>query len=223
MTYGAEYKTWAKIDEIITASLIRPSADLAYLLDACAEEGLPPIEVSHPHGQFLRLLIAISGAKRVLEIGTLGGYSAICMAEAVDADGHLITIEVDPKRAKLAEKNIHRAGFSDRVTVLCGKALDVLPSIKEAHKELFDLIFIDADKLNNLSYLKWAIRFARPGTLIVCDNIIRDMAAPESAGQLASAAEEFVTFMGEHPRLRSVALQTVGAKGYDGFSLSVVI
>ena len=194
---------------------------LTAALAASDEAGLPPIAVSVQQGKFLNLLATAARATRILEIGTLGGYSTICLARAVGPAGSVVTLEYEPKHAEVARGNLARAGVGDRVQILVGAALDTLPTLTG---EPFDLVFIDADKENNVGYLNWAVRLCRPGSVIVVDNVIREGAIlnPSSDDVTARGSRDVLELMGTHPRLRSAALQTVGAKGWDGFALAVV-
>jgi predicted O-methyltransferase YrrM len=199
-------------DEALTAA--RESADAA---------GMPAIEVSAQHGRLLYLLATAIRATRVLEIGTLAGYSAINLARAVGPSGHVVTLEYEPKHAEVARENLARAGVGDRVEVIVGTALDILPQLAE-RGETFDLIFIDADKENNVAYVEWAIKLGRPGSMIVVDNIARFGRVYEPAGDdhQARAIRDMLDMMGEHPKLDAAAIQTVGTKGWDGFAVAIV-
>lgn len=166
----------------------------------------------------------IRGAKRVLEIGTLGGYSTIWMARGLPADGKVVTLELDPHHAKVARLNFERAGVSDKVDLRLGPALQSLAALASENAGRFDLIFIDADKPNNPNYLKWAMRLSRAGTVIVCDNVIRDGAVvkKDSCDANVEGARAAFSFIGQEKRLDGTAIQTVGAKGYDGFAIAIV-
>ncbi|MET0897981.1 MAG: O-methyltransferase [Mycobacterium sp.] len=182
--------------------------------------GLPPIEVSPQHGHLLGLLVRMSGARRVLEIGTLGGYSTICLARAVGADGAVVTLEYEPRHAEIAAANLARADVADRVQIVVGAALDTLPTLSGE----FDFVFIDADKENNSAYVQWAVDLGHPGTVIVVDNIIRSgrVLEPAPDDHQAGAVRDMLEMMGRHPRLDTAAVQTVGLKGWDGFALALV-
>lgn len=212
---------WTDVDTYIAGNLLA-GADPVFeaILRANASAGLPAIDVSPAQGKFLNLLVTISGARRILEIGTLGGYSTVWMAKALPAGGKLITLEYAEKHARVARDNIARAGLLDVVDVRLGAALDLLPAIYGP----FDLIFIDADKPNNPAYLDWAIRLSRPGTVIILDNVVR-------AGRVLEAGSDDRNVKGSRAafellradsRVDSTALQTVGLKGWDGFVLGVV-
>jgi len=184
---------------------------------------LPAIDVSPLQGKFLDLLIRIAGAKRILEIGTLGGYSTIWMARAAGADGHVITLEANATHAEVARANLAKAGLQSRVELKLGPAIESLPLVQR--EAPFDLIFIDADKRSNPDYLNWALRLSRPGSIIVVDNVVRDGRVLDAASTEADiqGIRRFAEMLAHEPRLSSTALQTVGAKGYDGFSISVVL
>jgi predicted O-methyltransferase YrrM len=185
--------------------------------------GMPPIEVSAQHGKLLSLLATITQATRVLEIGTLAGYSTICLARGVGPGGRVTTLEYEPRHAEVARANLALAGVDDRVEVVVGAALDTLPTLAE-RGERFDLFFIDADKENNAAYVQWAIELATPGALIVIDNIARSgrVLDPAPDDHQARAVREMFVMMGGHPRLDTAAIQTVGTKGWDGFAIAVV-
>jgi len=191
---------------------------LAGALAASTAAGLPPIEVSPQSAQLLGLLTRISGARRVLEIGTLGGYSAICLARGVGPEGSVVTLEYEPRHAEVARTNLERAGVADRVEIVVGAALDTLPRLTGT----FDLVFIDADKENNSAYVQWAIELGRPGTVIVVDNVVRNGRIVSPADPQARGVRDMLEMMGTHPRLDTAAIQTVGAKGWDGFAVALV-
>jgi predicted O-methyltransferase YrrM len=199
-------------DEVLTAT--RRSADAA---------GMPAIELSAQHAKLLSLLATITQATRVLEIGTLAGYSAICLARGVGAGGRVTTLEYEPAHAEVARANLARAGVDDRVEVIVGAALDTLPKLAE-RGERFDLFFIDADKENNPAYVQWAIELATPGAVIVVDNIARAgrVLDPAPDDLQARGVHDMFVMMGSHPRLDTAAIQTVGTKGWDGFAIAVV-
>lgn len=212
---------WAEVDAYIGERLVTEDRDLFELiLAANAEAGLPAIDVSPAQGKFLNLLVKITGARRVLEVGTLGGYSTVWMGKALPADGRLLSLEYVPKHAETARRNIDRAGLSDKIEVQVGAAMDLLPAVEGP----FDLVFIDADKPNNQGYLVHALRLSRPGTVIVLDNVVRDGAVTQksSADRSVIGARAAFDLLHEHPRIDSTALQTVGLKGWDGFILGVV-
>jgi predicted O-methyltransferase YrrM len=215
---------WTAVDRYLVETLIPADPILEAALAANAAADLPAIDVAPNQGKFLHLLARIQDARRILEIGTLGGYSTIWLARAVPPNGLVATLEFDPRHAKVAAANIERAGLADRVQILAGPALDSLAQLHASGAPPFDLIFIDADKPNNPAYLEWSLRLSRPGTVIVGDNVIRDgeVANAESADAEVQGVRRFFDLMAADPRLDATALQTVGAKGYDGFSLALV-
>ena len=224
MEKSAPDPKWTEVEEYIDGHLIAPDPALEAARDANAAAGMPPIDVAPVEGKFLHLLARICGARRVLEIGTLGGYSTIWLDRALPADGRVVTLELEPKHAKIAEANLAKAGVADRVEIRVGPALESLEKLAKGHAQAFDLIFIDADKSNNANYLQWALRLSHPGTVIVIDNVVRD-------GQIVDAASRDRDIQGSRklfealaaePRLTATALQTVGSKGYDGFALAIV-
>ncbi|WFP60934.1 MULTISPECIES: O-methyltransferase [unclassified Mesorhizobium] len=217
-------RTWTAVDDYIVASLFEADPALDAALAANREQGLPAIDVSPAQGKLLSLLVRIGGAKKVLEIGTLGGYSTIWMARGLPADGKVVTLELDPHHAEVARSNFERAGVSDKVDLRLGPALQSLTVLVSENAGPFDLIFIDADKPNNPNYLSWAMRLARSGTVIVCDNVIRDGAVvnKDSGDANVEGARAAFSFIGGEKRLNGTAIQTVGAKGYDGFAIAIV-
>ncbi|CAJ1496198.1 O-methyltransferase [[Mycobacterium] holstebronense] len=216
-----EKPTPRDVDALLDNLFAGEDPALTAALAASDEAGLPPIAVSVQQGTFLNLLATAARATRILEIGTLGGYSTIWLARAVGPTGSVVTLEYEPKHAEVARGNLDRAGVGDRVQILVGAALDTLPTLTG---EPFDLVFIDADKENNVGYLNWAVRLCHPGSVIVVDNVIREGAIlePRSDDATARGSRDVLELMGTHPRLRSAALQTVGAKGWDGFALAIV-
>lgn len=215
---------WKAVDNYLAGLLVPPDAALDAALEASTAAGLPPINVSPTHGKLLHLLAKMQGARRILEIGTLGGYSTIWLARALSADGRLITLEADPKHADVARANIARAGLDGIVELRLGKALDTLPQIATAKNGPFDLIFIDADKQNIPHYFDWALRLSRSGTLIVVDNVVRGGAVVDAATEDTNVqgVRQFLDIVAREPRVSATAVQTVGLKGYDGFALALV-
>ena len=218
--------TWETVDEYLTETLARPDAVLEAALDDSEAAGLPAISVSPPQGKFLHLLARIQGARNILEIGTLGGYSAIWLARALPpGGGRLVTLEVDANHAKVARANLARAGLANVVQVRLGRAIDTLPELEREGAGPFDFIFIDADKPSNPEYFAWALKLSRRGTVIVVDNVVRKGAVADAAS--ADAAVQGVRrlnlMMAGEPRVSATALQTVGGKGYDGFALALVV
>lgn len=216
---------WQTVDGYFETALVRGDAPFDQVLDACQSAakaaGLPAISVSPALGKALALLVGAAGAKRVLEVGTLAGYSTLWMARAVGPGGRVVTLELEPHHAEVATRNIARAGLADRVQVRVGPALQSLEAMHGEGLEPFDLAFIDADKPNNLPYLTHALRLVRPGALIVVDNAVRRGAVADAASKDASVlgVRALVDYLRAHPRLQSTALQMVGVKGYDGIIL----
>jgi predicted O-methyltransferase YrrM len=214
-------KVWDDVDRYITETLVQPDAALKAALAAAEHAGLPPISVSPAHGKLLFLLALTVGAKRILEIGTLGGYSAIWLARALPPGGELITLEAVEKHAAVARKNIERSGLSAVVDVRVGQALDTLPRLEGP----FDLTFIHADKQNNAEYFRWALKLSRPGSLIVVDNVVREGAVVDADSRNAAVlgVRRLYELMAKEPRVAATAIQTVGVKGYDGFAIAQVL
>ena len=211
---------WAAVDELITDLLI-PQHPADDEIDQSAA-ALPPISVTPPQARFLQLLIQVSSARRVLEIGTLAGQSAIAMAHALPDDGRLVTLEINPQAAEIATANVAAAGLSERVEVVLGPALDSLAALDAAAP--FDFVFLDADKEGYPDYLAAALRLAHSGTVIVADNVVRDgaVADDDSTDTRVLGVRRFLEDVAAHPQLDATVIQTVGAKGYDGFCLAVV-
>ncbi|MBS9533250.1 O-methyltransferase [Mycobacterium sp. M1] len=212
--------TPAAVDDFLDHAIGGDDPDTAAALTASADAGLPAIAVSAQQGRFLNLLATAVGAKRILEIGTLGGYSTIWLARAVGADGSVVTCEYDPKHAAVAQANLDQAGVGARVRVLVGPALKSLPLLTGSAP--FDLVFIDADKENNAAYVEWALQLTRPGSVIVVDNVIRDGKILEPHDDGTRGTRRSLELLGEHPKLEAAAIQTVGVKGWDGFALALV-
>lgn len=208
------------VDAFLDSTVIGDDPALAAAVRASDAAGLPPIAVSAQQGKFLCLLAGAIRARRILEIGTLGGFSAIWLARGAGPQGRVVTLEYEPKHAEVARENLDRAGVADRVEVIVGAALDTLPTLRDP----FDLVFIDADKENNVAYVEWAVRLSRPGSVIVVDNVIRDgrILAPRPDDPRVRATRLTLQVMGEHPRLDTAVLQTVGAKHWDGFAFALV-
>lgn len=218
------HEPWADVDRYLTDLLVPHDEALRGVQAAAAEAGLPPISVSPTQGKLLHLLARLKGARTILEIGTLAGYSAIWLARALPPDGRLITLEYDPRNAEVARANFARAGLADRIEVRVGPALDSLPAIAEEGLGPFDVFFVDADRPNNARYVEWALRLTRPGSVIIVDNVVRGgaVADPSSADPSVKGVRAATEMMASDPRLEATVLQTVGAKGYDGFALAVV-
>ncbi|MFF1381050.1 O-methyltransferase [Streptomyces sp. NPDC058308] len=219
---------WNSVDDYFTDLLAPPDEALAATLRDSDAAGLPHINVAPNQGKLLHLLAQLQGARRILEIGTLGGYSTIWLARALPADGRLITLEFRPEHADVARGNLARAGLDKTVEIRVGPALDSLTALGAEHAtrpEPFDLVFIDADKANNRHYLEWAIELTRPGSLIVLDNVVRGGAVTDATSTDPSVlgTRAALELMAEHPKLSATAVQTVGTKGYDGFALARVL
>ncbi|QHW34033.1 O-methyltransferase [Paenibacillus rhizovicinus] len=216
--------TWSLVDNYMTERLIPRDDVLEQVMAANQREELPPIDVSASQGKLLQLLARMTNAKRILEIGTLGGYSTIWMGKALPADGKLVTLELDPKHAQVAQANIALAGLSRLVEIRVGVALEQLAKLEEEGTEPFDLIFIDADKPSNPAYLQWALRFSHPGTVIVGDNVVRDgeIINRHSTDPRVQGIRTFYDMLAAEPRISATAIQTVGSKGYDGFMIGIV-
>lgn len=217
---SADAERWTRVDSFFAALLAPEDEALVRTIKENAAHGLPPHDVSAAQGKMLSLFVQITGARRVLEIGTLGAYSTIWMARALPEGGRIVTVERNPDYADVAARNLERAGCRDRVDLHVGAAMDVLPSLVGP----FDLIFIDADKPNNPNYLDWALRLSRSGTVIIGDNVVRGgaVADPASEDPNVKGVRQFLEAIAADPRLNATAIQTVGEKGWDGFSLAVV-
>jgi predicted O-methyltransferase YrrM len=216
---------WSAVDQYINDQLVRPDAALDAALSAGAAAGLPAINVAPNQGKLLYLLAQLMGARRILEIGTLAGYSTIWLARALPPGGRVITLEVDPKHAAVASTNIARAGVDHIVEVRLGRALETLPQLATEGGGPFDLTFIDADKVSIPEYFGWALRLSRVGSLIVVDNVVRDGAVIDSASVDPSVmgVRRLNEMIAAEPRVSATTIQTVGSKGYDGLTLAVVV
>ena len=215
---------WTDIDRYITDLLMPPDPALDAALQATVDADLPQINVAPNQGKLLHLLAQIQGARSVLEIGTLGGYSTIWLARALPPDGRLITLEADPRHAEIARANIARAGLTEVVDVRVGRAADTLPQLADEGLGPFDLFFIDADKQSIADYFQWALRLSRRGSLIIVDNVIRrgDVLDASSEDPVVAGTRRFYDVLAAEPRVSATALQTVGSKGHDGFALALV-
>ncbi|XXX81224.1 O-methyltransferase [Sorangium sp. So ce134] len=215
---------WSAVDRYITDLLVPSDAALDAALEASAAAGLPPINVAPNQGKLLNLLARIHGARAILEIGTLGGYSTIWLARALPAGGRLITLESEPKHAEVARANLDRAGLAGLVELRLGRALDTLPKLAAEGRGPFDLIFIDADKPSNPDYFAWALKLSRRGSVIVVDNVVRRGAVidPESADPNVQGVRRFYELLAAERRVSATAIQTVGTKGYDGLAIALV-
>jgi len=215
---------WDRVDRYLSELLIPDDPVLDAALRASAEANLPEIQVSPPQGKLLELLARIRGTRRILEIGTLGGYSTIWLARALPPDGRLVSLELNPRHAAVARANLARAGLDRSVEIRDGPAADSLARLVAEGAEPFDLIFIDADKVGYPEYLGWALRLSRRGTVIVADNVVRNGAVADaaSADPNVQAIRRFHEMLARESRLSATAIQTVGSKGYDGFALAFV-
>ncbi len=216
---------WTAVDRYITDLLVPADAALDAALEASALAGLPPIHVSPNQGKLLLLLAQIRGARTILEIGTLGGYSTIWLARGLSAGGRLISLEADAKHAAVARANLARAGLGKTVDVRLGRALDTLPQIAAEGVGPFDLVFIDADKPSTAEYFAWALTLSRRGSVIVVDNVVRNGAVADATSGDASVQgiRRFNEVLAAERRVSATAIQTVGSKGYDGFALALVL
>lgn len=211
---------WTKVDTYLEEVAIKPDPSYRGVHEASRAAGLPDIAVSAAEGKQLHLFAKMSGAKRILEIGTLGGYSTLWLARALPQDGKLISLEYDPKHAAVAKANLDKAGVGDRVEIKIGSALDTLPTLEGP----FDFFFLDANKDGYPDYFRWAVKLSRPGSVIVADNVVRDgkVADPKSTDTLVQGVQKMLALAGEEPRVSASVIQTVGSRGYDGYMLAVV-
>ncbi|MEW1686508.1 O-methyltransferase [Streptomyces sp. NPDC091265] len=215
---------WTAVDDYFNTLLVGPDEALDAAVEASEKAGLPAIQVAANQGKLLNLLARLQGARTVLEIGTLGGYSTIWLARALPEGGRLLTLESDPECAEVARGNIERAGLSEVVEIRVGRALDTLPELAEQGCGPFDVVFIDADKPSNPDYLAWSLRLTRPGSLIVADNVVRDGEVADGASDdpKVQGVRRFTELVAAEPTLTATALQTVGTKGYDGLLMALV-
>lgn len=215
---------WTAVDRYITDLFVPPDPALDAALQTSAAAGLPAINVSPNQGKLLSLLARSHGARSILEIGTLGGYSTIWLARALPPGGRLITLEADPKHAEVARANITRAGLDDVVELRLGRALETLPQIQAEGCSAFDLIFIDADKQNYPGYFQWAMKLSRRGTLIIADNIVRKGAVIDAASSdpNVQGVRRFNELLAAEPQVSATVIQIVGSKGYDGLAVAIV-
>jgi predicted O-methyltransferase YrrM len=218
-------RRWSAVDSYLAEMLIGSDPALEEALAANSAAGLPSIDVSAPQGKLLHLLARMMGARKALEIGALGGYSTIWLARALPDDGRLVTLELNPRNAEIARRNVARAGLGGKVEIRTGAALATLPRIEAEGLGPFDFVFIDADKTNNAAYLEWALRLSRPGAAIVVDNVVRDGEVLDAASRDPDVVgvRRMFEAMAREPRLSATAIQTVGAKGWDGFALALVL
>lgn len=215
---------WSEVDEFIAERLGLEDEGLTAAVAAAEEAGLPAIQVSAPQGRLLEMLVRMQGARQVLEFGTLGGYSTIWMARALAADGRLLSLEANAEYAEVARRSIDRAGVGDRVEIRVGPALETLPALQSEGVGPFDLTFIDADKVNTPNYFAWALDHSRPGALIVADNVVRGgtLAEEHSDDPATQAQRRLHTDLAADDRVVATTIQTVGGKGYDGFTVAWV-
>lgn len=214
---------WRRVDAYLTDTLVGHEPGLEQAVADQNQAGLPPIEVAPVNGKLLHLIARISGARRVLEIGTLGAYSTIWLARAVPDDGRVVTIEAEPRIAEIARANLDRAGVGAKVDIRLGRGADVLPTLTS--EAPFDLVFIDADKESNTIYLDWAAKLGRPGTVVVLDNIGREgeIVRDDATDSKVIGTRDGLRMLGDDPRFDATALQTVGAKGWDGVAIALVV
>lgn len=216
---------WTAVDRYFQDKLLPSDPVFEEALSANASAGLPAIDVAPNQGKLLHLLARVQRARRILEIGTLGGYSTIWLGRALPPDGKLITLESQPKHAVVALENVRRAGLSSVIQLRLGPALESLQALESEGEQPFDFIFIDADKPNIPAYIEWSVRLSRPGTIIVCDNVVRGGAIldPETDDPTVRGIRTFLEKIAADPRLDATAIQTVGSKGHDGFAFALVL
>ena len=224
MVQLTDQEQWTAVDSYITDLFLPPDPALEAALASSAAAGLPAISVSPTQGKLLHLLARIQGARSILELGTLGGYSSIWLARALPPDGRLISLEVNPKHAEVAHANLARAGLTSVVVIRMGPALETLPQLVSEGRGPFDLIFIDADKPGYADYLKWSLKLARSGTLIIADNVVRKgaVADPATKDDNVQGIRKFNEVLAAEKRVTTTVIQTVGSKGYDGLALVLV-
>lgn len=215
---------WTAVDSYISNTLVPSDDALDAALQASEDAKLPSIQVAPNQGKLLAILAQSIGARSILEVGTLGGYSTIWLARALPADGKLVTLEIDPKHAAVAQENITRAGLGEVVEIRLGSAVDTLPKLVEEGLEPFDFVFIDADKTSTTEYFQWALKMTHPGSLIVVDNIVRkgEVTNPDSTDASVKGIQRFMQAVKDDPRVIMTGVQTVGSKGYDGFAIALV-
>jgi predicted O-methyltransferase YrrM len=218
-------ETWKQVDDYFAGALISREPDLDRALNANREAGLPEIDVTPLQGRFLQVLVRATGARRILEIGTLGGYSTIFLARALPENGLVVTLELEPRHAEVAAKNLAGARLAHRVDLRIGPAAETLAALVASSAPPFDFIFIDADKAGYPEYLQWSLKLSHPGTLIVADNVVREgkVVDPSNPDPNIQGVRRFTDLLAREPRLSATVLQTVAGKGYDGFALAVVL
>ncbi len=219
-----QQETWTAVDNYYSHLLVPQDPVLDAALADSDAAGLPTINVAPIQGRLLELLARVRGARSILELGTLGGYSTIWLGRTLLPDGRMVTLEADPRHAEVARANLARAGLADVVEVRVGPALETLPKLAADGVGPFDMVFIDADKVSYPQYLEWSVRLSRPGTLIVADNVVRDGAVidADSTDPSVRGVRRFNELLAADPRLTATAIQTVGVKGYDGFAVALV-
>jgi predicted O-methyltransferase YrrM len=219
-----DQETFAAVDAFVEATLVGHDEVLQAALDAAEAAGLPSIQVSPPQGRLLQILARLQGARTVLEFGALGGYSTILLARALPEGGRLISLEANAEYAEVARRSIERAGLADVVELRLGPALETLPALEDEGIGPFDLVFIDADKVNTPNYFAWALDHSRPGSLIVADNVVRGGTLAETAAddEATAAQRRLHETIAAEPRVTATTIQTVGGKGYDGFTIALV-
>lgn len=217
-------ETWTAVDEYFRGLVIREDSTLQAAVKASAAAGLPAIEVSSAQGKLLHILARSIGARHILEIGTLGGYSTIWLARALPEDGRVLTLEMNPKHAEIALRNFARAGVADKIELRLGTALETLPQLAAEGRGPFDLIFIDANKSNMPEYFEWSLKLARVGSIIFADNVVRSGGVLDADSDDANiqGVRRFIEMLGREKRVTSTVMQAVGPKGYDGFALILV-
>jgi predicted O-methyltransferase YrrM len=215
---------WTEVDDYFNGLLVGPDEALDAAVENSDAAGLPAIQVAANQGKLLNLLARLQGARTVLEIGTLGGYSTIWLARALPEGGRVVTLEADPAYAEVARANIERAGLADVVEIRVGRALDTLPELAAEGHGPFDVVFIDADKPSNPDYLAWSLKLTRPGSLIIADNVVRDGEVVDGTSDdpKVQGVRRFTELVAAEPTLTATALQTVGSKGYDGLMMALV-
>jgi predicted O-methyltransferase YrrM len=221
---GFDQEAFEAVDAFVEETLVEHDEALQAALAAAEAAGLPQIQVSPPQGKLLQVLARMVGVRTVLEFGTLGGYSTILLARALPGDGRLITLEANAEYAEVARASIERAGLGDVVELCVGPALETLPALEDEGAGPFDFTFIDADKVNTPNYFAWALDHSRPGSLIVADNVVRDgsLADAGSPDPATKAQRRLHEMLADEPRVTATTIQTVGSKGYDGFTIALV-
>ncbi|MBY6240257.1 O-methyltransferase [Methylosinus sp. Sm6] len=223
MSSESSSESWSAVDAYIAERLVKADAALAGALAANAAAGLPAIDVSAAQGKLLHLLARSIGARKILEVGALGGYSTIFLARALAEGGRVVTLELEQAHADVAAANLERAGVRELVDIRVGPALDTLPKLESEGAGPFDLAFIDADKPNNANYFHWALKLSRPGSLIIVDNVVREGSVLNAQGdEMARGARALFDAIAAEPRVTATAIQTVGVKGWDGFAIALI-